>query len=288
MKKMSFVLISALTIGGLTACGQGEESPANENTDKNTGGANEVEENLSDVNEEENNDTSGSSIDENNNNENAENETDPDENNQENAGEEEENVNNVTDENNEHNGASENSGENNSTADEEADENYEDENEETNNAANEENANEEEADEEASMVDPLYLYFSDDQLLETFRVEADPVTMDESGAEEAMDLWAEGPDDENLYGLFPAEAAVQYVELDGDLANVSLSPEVQNANLGSSGEALMTEQIAMMMEQFGASQTMILIDGNETEEFLGHMSLTEPVEADSPDDYDTH
>ncbi|GEM_PF-5103821 len=276
MKKMSFVLISALTIGGLTACGQGEETPANEESDKNTGGADEVEENLNEINEENN---SGGSIGENNNNENAENEHDTNANNQENTGEEEDDGNNVTDENNE------DSDGNNSEADEAADENQE--NEETNNAANDENATEE-ADEEASMVDPLYLYFSDDQLLETLRVEADPVTMDESGAEEAMDLWAAGPDDEELYGVFPPEASIQSVELDGELANVSLSPEVQNANLGSSGEALMTEQIAMMMEQFGASQTMILIDGEETEEFLGHMSLTEPVEADSPEDYDTH
>jgi hypothetical protein len=279
MKKMSFVLISALTIGGLTACGQGGESPVDENTDKNTGGADEVEENLNEINEENN---SGGSIGENNNNENSENENDTNTNNQEDNG------NNVSDENNEHNDSNDNSNENNSNTDEETDENYEEENEEVNNASNEENASEEEAEEEASMVDPLYLYFSDDQLLETLRVEAEPVTMDESGAEEAMDLWAAGPDDEELYGVFPAEAEVQYVELDGDTANVSLSPEVQNANLGSSGEGLMTEQIAMMMEQFGAAQTMILIDGDETEEFLGHMSLTEPVEADSPEDYDTH
>ncbi|PTL38594.1 GerMN domain-containing protein [Alkalicoccus saliphilus] len=275
MKKMSFVLISALTIGGLTACGQGGESPVDENTDKNTGGADEVEENLNEINEENN---SGGSIGENNNNENSENENDTNTNNQEDNG------NNMSDENNEHNDSNDNSNENSSNTDE----NYEEENEEVNNASNEENASEEEADEEASMVDPLYLYFSDDQLLETLRVEAEPVTMDESGAEEAMDLWAAGPDDEELYGVFPAEAEVQYVELDGDTANVSLSPEVQNANLGSSGEGLMTEQIAMMMEQFGAAQTMILIDGDETEEFLGHMSLTEPVEADSPEDYDTH
>lgn len=267
MKKTSFVLFSALAISGLTACGQGNETPVNENTNTNTGGADEVEENLDNTSEE-NDEASGESS--------AQASSGPENANEENENAAENNEHNESEENNEHNnGADE---EENSTGNNESSDN---DGEEANTAS----ANE---DEEAAMVYPLYLYFSDDQLLEILKVEADPVTMNEAGAAEAMDLWAAGPEEDGLYGVLPSDADVQYVELDGDTAYVSLSPEVENANLGSSGEALLTEQIAMMMEQFGTSQTMILIDGEETEVFLGHMDLSDPVEADSPEDYDTN
>ncbi|QKS70173.1 GerMN domain-containing protein [Paenalkalicoccus suaedae] len=251
MKKVGFALLSAVAV--LAACGQGEDTtPVDTNTNAEVSNV-ETENNVSENNVVENNDGS------------ANNATDAEEpvvNNEEEAGNDvnEEPVNEET-----------------ATIDNEAVNNEEEE---------EAVSNDTEANEEAIDVQNVYLYFSDDQLLETYRVETDQlVSMDETGAMEAMALWEAGPSQEGLFGLLPEGASVESVEIDGSTAYVSLSSEVENANLGSSGEAMLTEQIAMMMQQFGATETMLLIEGDEIGEFLGHLDLSTPIQAGNPEDY---
>ncbi|CAM3922955.1 GerMN domain-containing protein [Alkalicoccus chagannorensis] len=278
MKRTAFVLFSAASITALTACGQGEEENLTDNA--NVGGADEVEEDPSeDNNENDENEPNNNNDDNVNNNDNGEEDneelstsnTENDADNQENNNAMNLNDNNETDEADL--GSNNNNNVNNT-------ENDTDNNNETNEGTE---------DQEADVLDSLYLYFADDQLLDTFRVASDhSVTMDDAGAAEAMELWEAGPEQDGLYGLLPEGSSVQSVELDDSLATVSLSGETEEANLGSSGEAMLTEQIAMMMEQFGADETMILIDGEETDNFLGHMDLSEPVQAGSPEDYDLY
>jgi hypothetical protein len=307
MKRMSFILFSTLTIGALTACGQGEDPNTGNN---NAGSSNEVNESTENNEEaesgnmaeasnsaEENSNTENNSNAQNNetDNDNAEHEESEDASNNSNAENDSHNNDSSSEESTEENDA------NNTTNDSDAEEMSEEENNASDNSSangnsdNHENETEEnagnnaEADEEAALVSPLYLYFSDDQLLTTYKVEADhSVSKDEAGAMEAMELWAAGPSEETLYGLLPEGASVQSVELKDGMAYVSLSADVKDANLGSTGEGMLTDHIAMMMEQFGASQTMILIDGEETSDFLGHLDLSQPIEAGSPDNYEEY
>lgn len=280
MKKVSFILLSTLTLSTLAACGANQINE--NNTENNVGGADEVEENLDVLNE--------------NNEENNQEEMNEEENSEEADEETEENIDNSANEENENHNEEENSNENTDApeednadeeeaAEENADINDSDNDNEEN--SNHEADNEENETEEAADVSPMYLYFADAELMNTYRVASEnDVSDNEAGAMEAMELWAAGPTSDELYSLLPEDTFVQYVELDDDEATVSLSPEIENANLGSSGEGMLVEQIAMMMEQFDASSTYILIDGSTEASFLGHVDLEGPVQAGSPEDYD--
>lgn len=298
MKKLSFILSSTLALGLLAACGQNAEN------DTNTNEVNAEAENAEELNENNSNNTDtgnenmneDDNVSEVNENETNENEAGTAENNE--ANDADASVEEETNETNETHEADDTAAEENNTEDEAnnadpADNNAaEEEESNTNESTNdtEDNTGAEDnqtADEEAAHISPLYLYFADADLLNTYRVNGEnEVSNDEAGAMEAMDLWAAGPVEEELYSLLPEGAVVQYVELNGDEATVSLSPEIEDANLGSSGEGMLAEQIAMMMEQFDASTTMILIDGESEGSFLGHMELGRPIEAGSPEDYD--
>ncbi|NJP38718.1 GerMN domain-containing protein [Alkalicoccus luteus] len=264
MRKMRTFVIGAMALSLAAACGVNEADNNENEADNNVGGANEVEENLDELNE----NTEGVSNQE--ENANASNEAD-DENNAE------EDVAEPDSENNENNEEA-NTGDENESSEEEA--------EAENSASNDDEANEEAADETEAVISPLYLYFSDAELLNNYRVEADnEVSMDEAGAMEAMELWAAGPTHEELYPLLPEGTTVQSVALDDTSAEVSFSPEIEDANLGSSGEMMLLEQIAMMMQQFGAEETSILVDGESAGALLGHTDLDEAVQAGSPEDF---
>lgn len=246
MKKLKWLFLSMSLAIVLTACG-GENENNSENLNNDPGDNNNVE---NDVNNEENDNSNDVNNDINNNENNDEND--------ENSNEANENNNNNDAENN----SNDINGENNN---------------------NNDNANEE----AAAVIDDVTLYFSDDQLLETYRVSSGvSVNEDETGAFEAMELWAAGPTQDGLYPLLPEGTNVDYVEFHDDTAHVSFSEEINEANLGSSGELMLTEQIALMMEQFGFDQTQILIEGDDAGDFLGHMTLSDPVEAGNPDDYE--
>jgi len=140
--------------------------------------------------------------------------------------------------------------------------------------------------EEIEMINSVTLYFSDNELMEMYRVESDmSVTKDETGALDAMKLWAAGPNHDKLYPLIPEGTSIEYVEFHNDVAHVSFTDGLNEANLGSSGYKMLTEQIALMLEQFDYDQTQIMISGEVVGEFQGHMDLSEPIQAGNPEDY---
>jgi len=170
----------------------------------------------------------------------------------------------------------------------------EDANEETNDTNTEEEVVEEEVNEEANvtneeeieMINSVTLYFSDNELMEMYRVESNiSVTKDETGALDAMKLWAAGPNHDKLYPLIPEGTSIEYVEFHNDVAHVSFTDELNEANLGSSGYKMLTEQIALMLEQFDYDRTQIMIGGEIVGEFQGHMDLSEPIQAGNPEEY---
>lgn len=139
---------------------------------------------------------------------------------------------------------------------------------------------------EAEVLATINLYFSDDQLMEMYRVEAKGnYPKNEAGIKSALELWAAGPTEQGLYGLVPEGVTVQSVKDVDGVAHVSFSNQLLTANLGSSGEVFLIDQIVMVVEQFGYNEVLILIDGNEKETLLGHMDLSEPFSAKSPEDY---
>ena len=154
-----------------------------------------------------------------------------------------------------------------------------------NNENNEANSDENEAAE--ATIDGVVLYFSDDQLMNMYRVHTDvTVAANEQGAKEAYELWIAGPSNENLVGLIPDEIQVQSVTFINDVAHVSFSDNIKEANVGSSGELMLTEQIALIAKQFGYDKTQILINDSIPETFLGHMIVDEPIKAGNPEDYE--
>lgn len=141
--------------------------------------------------------------------------------------------------------------------------------------------------ESAAKIDNVQLFFADDQIMDTYRVETgESVTKDEAGAKQAYELWLAGPTNEDLASLVPENTQIQSVEFINDVAHVSFSEHILNANLGSGGEAMLIDQIALIVQQFGYGKTQILIDGDIPNSFLGHMDVSEPYEAGNPNDYE--
>ncbi|MBB5174244.1 GerMN domain-containing protein [Texcoconibacillus texcoconensis] len=165
------------------------------------------------------------------------------------------------------------------------------------NADNDEDNNQEDDqasetnEDELSEIENLIVYFADDELMDIYKMETgETVTDDEGGAKQALNLWI---DDENEVATpegyttsLPEGVSVQSVSFEDDIAVVSFSEELLEGNFGSAPEVAITEQITMIMEQFGYEQTKILIDDEEVETLYGHIGLDEPIQADSQDDYD--
>lgn len=160
--------------------------------------------------------------------------------------------------------------------------------EETETATEEPVSEDEPASEESDteITETVWLYFSDEQLLNVYRVEAAvSAPSEEELPLAALNSWLDGSSVEGLYNLVPEDTKVLNVTAEDKTAVVSFSPELLDATLGSSGEQLFTEQVAMIMQQFGFDQTKITIDGEETATFFGHIDATKPITAGTPEDY---
>lgn len=142
---------------------------------------------------------------------------------------------------------------------------------------------------ENEVLEAIYLYFSDKDLMEIYRVEeASQYTKDEEGIQRALQRWILGPEQEGLQSLVPEGVVVQSVEDRDGVAYISFSKELSVANLGSSGEAMLAEQIVMVVEQFGYSAVSILINGEVIGSLLGHVDWSQPFTANSPEDYELY
>jgi hypothetical protein len=132
----------------------------------------------------------------------------------------------------------------------------------------------------------VVLYFSDNDLMDTFRIKEEVVVgKEEDVAKAALEAWIDGPKHEELSGLFNSKVIIEYVEKVDGIVHVSFSKEVQEINLGSSGELMFAEQIAMIMQQFGFDRTQILVEGRIGETLLGHLYTGEPIVANDPESY---
>lgn len=132
--------------------------------------------------------------------------------------------------------------------------------------------------ENVELLNTVNLYFSDNELMNVYRIEVNEAfTKNEEGIQNALQLWADGPNKENLVNLVPADAKFQSVEVINDIVYISFSKELLAANLGSTGEGMLIEQMIMIVKQFGYNEIFLLIDGEEQESLLGHVGINEPL-----------
>ncbi|GAE25230.1 hypothetical protein JCM9140_1210 [Halalkalibacter wakoensis JCM 9140] len=135
-------------------------------------------------------------------------------------------------------------------------------------------------------VTPIELVFSDDQVMDMYRVERQLEVSDEELFKATIEAWVSGPTEEGLVSLLPDGVHVQSVEEKEGVAHVSFSNELLEANVGSGTEFMLLQQIAMAMKQFGFNETQILVNGEIHSELFGHVDTSVPVVAENPEDYE--
>lgn len=133
----------------------------------------------------------------------------------------------------------------------------------------------------------VVLYFPDSDLLATYKVKTEIYATKEDLPKAALEAWLAGPQHKELTGLINPDAnvVIEYVEGVEGIAHVSFSEEIRNVSLGSGGELMFAEQIAMIMQQFGYEQTQLLLEGEVVDTLLGHLYTKEPIAASDPGNY---
>lgn len=146
--------------------------------------------------------------------------------------------------------------------------------------------NETPQDEDQQIKKKITLFFADKDLMDTFGVETEiKADSEQDLPKAALEAWMKGSNKEELTNLVPPEVVVEYVKSENGVAHVSFSKEILSANLGSSGEIMLVEQITLIMKQFGYDSTQILVEGKAVESLLGHVTTDKPITAPNPADY---
>ncbi|WP_216831863.1 GerMN domain-containing protein [Alkalihalobacterium elongatum] len=137
---------------------------------------------------------------------------------------------------------------------------------------------------EQKITKSVVLYFADKDLMKNYRVREEVTAATEEDMIYAVfEVWMEGPEHDKLVTLVPADVVVETISEENDMAYISFSEEIRNANLGSSGEMLLVQQIGLILEQFGFAQVQVLIEGEITETLLGHVSIDQPFPTGDPE-----
>ncbi|WP_177195378.1 GerMN domain-containing protein [Salibacterium qingdaonense] len=164
----------------------------------------------------------------------------------------------------------------------------------TDESSNEENTEVEQEDtvdtgeSEDTVTETVTLYFSDNQLLEKYTEEQEvEASSEEALPAAALQAWIDGPNSDQLASHFPEDSSVEVQSVEGvdGTAEVSFSSSFLDINAGSSAEMAITEQIALIMQEFGYDQTKILVDGEEEASLFGHMDAAQPFSAENGDEY---
>ncbi|MFT9846630.1 GerMN domain-containing protein [Aneurinibacillus sp. REN35] len=146
-------------------------------------------------------------------------------------------------------------------------------------APKEEQPSADNSEEESIKEKEVMLVFSDTDLMEQYK-EARTIKYkkEENLPTIALMAWQNGPQSKKLTSLMPKEVKIQSLKKEGDTAIISLSPEIKKANLGSTGEMFLLEEMATILQQFGYKNMKVVIDGKEVDTILGHVDTTSPIE----------
>lgn len=147
---------------------------------------------------------------------------------------------------------------------------------------------EDENTEEEATTESVYLFFPDENAENLYRVERELPNDQMESATEAMNMWLEGPTDEEtqLSSFTNSDIELQSIEEQDGVAQVSFSTEFLDIQVGSGTEEMLLQQVALIMKQFGYDQTQILIDGESQEQLFGHIESDEPITAEDPNSYE--
>ena len=125
------------------------------------------------------------------------------------------------------------------------------------------------------------VYFPDDSGMRLVEVEREILVNDATDKyTAAVDALLDEPVEENLTRIFPKNASIRSVKVDGDLAIVDFDGSlVKNFVGGSTGEEFLIGSIVDTLTNFPeVKRVKFLVNGQEIETLSGHMDLSIPLE----------
>ena len=125
------------------------------------------------------------------------------------------------------------------------------------------------------------VYYPDDSGMRLVEVER-KINVEHEGEKyfAAVEMLLDEPYEENLTTIFPRNANIRSVTVEGGLATVDLDGSiVKNMVGGSTGEEFLVGSIVDTLTNFPeVTQVKFLVDGKEIETLSGHMDLSTPLE----------
>ena len=136
-------------------------------------------------------------------------------------------------------------------------------------------------DEKTEQAINVKIYFPDDSGMRLVEVERE-ILVDDSTDKytAAVGALMEDPDEDNLTRIFPKNAAIRSVTVNGGLATVDFDGRIlKNFVGGSTGEEFLIGSIVDTLTNFPeVKRVKFLVDGKEVETLSGHMDLSVPLE----------
>ncbi len=124
----------------------------------------------------------------------------------------------------------------------------------------------------------IVLVFADKELMDNYKeTRKIKYTKEEDLPKLALEEWKKGPVNTKLQSIVPKDVTIQSIKKQNNGAIVSFSSEIKNANLGSTGEDFLLQQVATILSQFDYKNTKFLIDEKEVETILGHADASRPT-----------
>ena len=125
------------------------------------------------------------------------------------------------------------------------------------------------------------VYYPDDSGMKLVEVEREIVIDDSTDKyTAAIETLLEDPNEDNLTTIFPKNAAIRSVIVEGDLAIVDFDGSfLKNFVGGSTGEEFLIGSVVDTLTNFPeVKRVKFLVDGQEIETLSGHMDLSTPLE----------
>ncbi len=125
------------------------------------------------------------------------------------------------------------------------------------------------------------VYYPDDSGMKLVEVERE-ILIDDSTDKytAAVELLRDDPGEENLTTIFPSNASIRSITIEGTMAIVDFDGSILKGFVGgSTGEEFLIGSIVDTLTSFPEiTSVLFLVDGQEVETLSGHMDLSAPLE----------
>ena len=125
------------------------------------------------------------------------------------------------------------------------------------------------------------VYYPDDSGMKLVEVEREIVVDDSTDKyTAAVELLRDDPGEENLTTIFPRNASIRSITIEGSMAIVDFDGSILKGFVGgSTGEEFLIGSIVDTLTSFPEiTSVKFLVDGQEVETLSGHMDLSTPLE----------